>query len=68
MRPDTVREEGEFRERLHEVLVAFGGRLKGRDRELFDQRLMTDEPQARCRSSATRSASAASARVSSRCA
>ena len=43
-RPDTIAEDGEFRERLHEVLVAFGQRLKGRDRELFEQRLMTDEP------------------------
>ena len=30
--------------RLHETLVTFGGRLKGRDRQLFDQRLMTDQP------------------------
>jgi len=44
VRPDTVTEEGEFRERLHEVLVAFGNRLKGRDRQLFDERLMTDDP------------------------
>jgi RNA polymerase sigma-32 factor len=44
VRPDTIWEEGEFRERLHEVLVAFGNRLKGRERELFDSRLMTDEP------------------------
>ena len=43
-RPDTMTEEGEFRERLHEVLVAFGDRLKGRDRQLFDERLMTDQP------------------------
>jgi RNA polymerase sigma-32 factor len=44
VRPDAIREETEFRERLHEVLMAFGLRLKGRERELFDQRLMTDEP------------------------
>jgi RNA polymerase sigma-32 factor len=44
VRPDTVTEDVEFRERLHEVLVAFGGRLKGRDRQLFDERLMTDDP------------------------
>ncbi|MGZ3429041.1 MAG: sigma factor-like helix-turn-helix DNA-binding protein, partial [Polyangia bacterium] len=43
-RPDMVAEEGEFKERLHEVLVAFGARLKGRDRQLFDERLMTAEP------------------------
>ncbi|HEX9103957.1 MAG TPA: sigma-70 family RNA polymerase sigma factor, partial [Polyangia bacterium] len=43
-RPDTIAEDGEFRERLHEVLVGFGARLKGRERELFDRRLMTDEP------------------------
>ena len=24
--------------------MTFGGRLKGRDRQLFDQRLMTDQP------------------------
>ncbi|MCU1277319.1 MAG: putative polymerase, sigma 70 family subunit, partial [bacterium] len=43
-RPDTMTEEGEFKERLHEVLVDFGERLKGRDRQLFDERLMTDQP------------------------
>jgi RNA polymerase sigma-32 factor len=43
-RPDTIAEDGEFRERLHEVLVAFGQRLKGRERQLFEQRLMTDDP------------------------
>ncbi len=44
VRPDTIAEEDEFRERLHQVLVAFGQRLKGRERELFEQRLMTDDP------------------------
>jgi RNA polymerase sigma-32 factor len=29
---------------LHEVLLSFGERLKGRDRQLFDERLMTGEP------------------------
>ncbi len=43
-RPDTITEEGEFRDRLHETLMSFGLRLKGRERELFEQRLMTDEP------------------------
>jgi RNA polymerase sigma-32 factor len=43
-RPDTIAEEGEFKERLHEVLLSFGERLKGRDRQLFDERLMTGEP------------------------
>jgi RNA polymerase sigma-32 factor len=43
-RPDTLAEDGEFRERLHEVLVAFGNKLKGRDRQLFEQRLLTDQP------------------------
>lgn len=43
-RPDDAAEAGEFRQRLHETLVTFGGRLKGRDRQLFDQRLMTDQP------------------------
>ena len=44
VRPDAIAEEGEFRERLHEVLVTFGQRLKGRERELFEKRLMTDDP------------------------
>jgi RNA polymerase sigma-32 factor len=44
VRPDTITEDGEFRERLHEVLVAFGARLKDRERKLFEQRLMTDDP------------------------
>lgn len=43
-RPDIIAEEGEFRERLRDTLVAFGQRLTGRDRQLFDQRLMTDDP------------------------
>jgi RNA polymerase sigma-32 factor len=43
-RPDTITEEGEFRDRLHETLMSFGLRLKGRERELFEHRLMTDEP------------------------
>ncbi len=43
-RPDTIAEDDEFRERLHETLVAFGRKLKGRDRQLFEQRLMTDQP------------------------
>ncbi|HEY2748899.1 MAG TPA: RNA polymerase factor sigma-32 [Polyangia bacterium] len=44
VRPDQITEEGEFRDRLHESLASFGLRLKGRDRELFEQRLMTDDP------------------------
>jgi len=43
-RPDDAAEVGEFRERLHQALAAFGDRLKGRDRKLFDERLMTDQP------------------------
>jgi RNA polymerase sigma-32 factor len=43
-RPDMVAEDSEFRERLHEVLAAFGGKLKGRERQLFEERLMTDQP------------------------
>jgi RNA polymerase sigma-32 factor len=43
-RPDDAAESGEFRERLREALESFGGRLKGRERQLFDERLMTDEP------------------------
>jgi RNA polymerase sigma-32 factor len=44
VRPDAIAEEGEFRERLHQVLLAFGQRLKDRERQLFEQRLMTDDP------------------------
>jgi len=43
-RPDLEAEDVEFRERLHEVLAAFGLRLKGRERQLFEQRLLTDQP------------------------
>jgi RNA polymerase sigma-32 factor len=43
-RPDDVAESDEFRERLHQALASFGARLKGRERQLFNQRLMTDEP------------------------
>jgi RNA polymerase sigma-32 factor len=43
-RPDVATEEIEFRERLHEVLAAFGGRLRGRERRLFDARLTSAEP------------------------
>ncbi len=43
-RPDAIAEEGEFRERLHQVLERFGQRLSGRERRLFDERLMTAEP------------------------
>ena len=43
-RPDVVAENVEFRERLHETLVAFGERLKGREKQLFAERLMTDKP------------------------
>ncbi|MDB4967471.1 MAG: putative polymerase, sigma 70 family subunit [Myxococcales bacterium] len=43
-RPDVAAENGEFKERLHEVLTSFGAKLKGRDRQLFDERLMTAEP------------------------
>jgi RNA polymerase sigma-32 factor len=44
VRPDAITEESDFRQRLHEVLVAFGARLKDRERKLFEQRLMTDDP------------------------
>jgi RNA polymerase sigma-32 factor len=43
-RPDTAAEADEFRERLHEALAGFGKRLKGRERQLFDERLMRDQP------------------------
>jgi RNA polymerase sigma-32 factor len=44
MRPDVATENGEFRERLHEKLVEFGKRLQGRERKLFEERLMSEEP------------------------
>jgi RNA polymerase sigma-32 factor len=43
-RPDVAAENDEFRERLHDALVGFGRRLKGRERQLFDERLMRDQP------------------------
>jgi RNA polymerase sigma-32 factor len=43
-RPDVATEEVEFKERLHQVLEAFGSRLKGRERALFDERLISAEP------------------------
>jgi RNA polymerase sigma-32 factor len=42
--PDVAAERIEFRERLHQKLVEFGARLEGRDRILFDERLLADEP------------------------
>jgi RNA polymerase sigma-32 factor len=42
--PDAAAEDDEFRERLHQVLEAFRVRLKGRDRKLFDERLVTEQP------------------------
>lgn len=43
-RPDVATEEVEFRARLHDVLQKFGERLKGRERALFDERLISAEP------------------------
>ena len=43
-RPDVMAEDVEFKQRLHQVLTQFGERLKGRERALFDERLMTDQP------------------------
>jgi RNA polymerase sigma-32 factor len=43
-RPDVAAENVDFKERLHEVLTSFGSKLKGRDRQLFDERLMTEQP------------------------
>jgi RNA polymerase sigma-32 factor len=43
-RPDVAAEDGEFRERLHETLVAFGDKLKGRDRALFEGRFIAEKP------------------------
>jgi RNA polymerase sigma-32 factor len=43
-RPDEATEAVEFKERLHEVLMAFGEKLKGRERALFDDRLISGEP------------------------
>jgi RNA polymerase sigma-32 factor len=42
--PDAIAEGEEFSERLHETLMAFAGKLKGRDRTLFDQRLVNESP------------------------
>jgi RNA polymerase sigma-32 factor len=42
--PDAIAEGTEFSQRLHETLMAFAGKLKGRDRALFDQRLVNESP------------------------
>jgi RNA polymerase sigma-32 factor len=42
--PDHVVESSEFMDRLKAKLREFGGRLEGRDRALFDERLMSDSP------------------------
>jgi RNA polymerase sigma-32 factor len=43
-RPDVIAEGDEFKERLHETLMAFGGKLHGRERALFEKRLINDAP------------------------
>jgi RNA polymerase sigma-32 factor len=42
--PDAIAEGEEFSARLHETLMAFADKLKGRDRALFEQRLINDSP------------------------
>jgi RNA polymerase sigma-32 factor len=43
-RPDELAESGEFRARLRDSLREFGRSLEGRERTLFDERLMSEQP------------------------
>ena len=43
-RPDVAAEAGQIQGMLREKLQAFGATLKGREKEIFDDRLLTDEP------------------------
>jgi len=43
-RPDAQLEEGEFRHRLRESVARFGEGLQGRERQIFLDRLVSEEP------------------------
>lgn len=43
-RPDVQLEEGEFRNRLRETVARFGEQLSGREKQIFLDRLVSDEP------------------------
>jgi RNA polymerase sigma-32 factor len=43
-RPDAQLEEGEFRHRLRESVAKFGEGLQGRERQIFLDRLVSEEP------------------------
>jgi RNA polymerase sigma-32 factor len=42
--PDEVAAATEVRERLSQTMAAFGARLDGRERTIFEERLMSEEP------------------------
>jgi RNA polymerase sigma-32 factor len=44
LRPDVAAETREFGDRLRDRLAAFGSQLDGRERILFDERLMSERP------------------------
>jgi RNA polymerase sigma-32 factor len=44
LRPDVAAEQREFGDRLRHRLAAFGDQLDGRERILFDERLMSERP------------------------
>jgi RNA polymerase sigma-32 factor len=43
-RPDVQLEEGEFRSRLKECVARFGEGLSGREKQIFAERLLSEEP------------------------
>src|SRR5262249_20801024 len=42
--PDEVAAASEVRHKLSETIAAFGARLDGRERTIFEERLMSEEP------------------------
>jgi RNA polymerase sigma-32 factor len=43
-RPDVQLEEGEFRSRLRDTVARFGEQLSGREKQIFVERLLSEEP------------------------
>ncbi|HZS38268.1 MAG TPA: sigma-70 family RNA polymerase sigma factor [Polyangia bacterium] len=43
-RPDNAVEAGEFRARLRDTLASFGATVSGREKTIFDERLLSEQP------------------------
>ena len=43
-RPDVLLESGEFRQRLRSCIERFGQQLSGRERQIFSERLVSEQP------------------------